>query len=126
MSEPTDSNPDILSTVRAAVERLFSASLAPFREEMAALKEDHLAEMAAMNAGVVALFNTLLVHSGDAERRALLSFIHDAGLKGVRETRYWSVAADRRDAVVAKAEARWSDLVTSIMGREYADGGADA
>lgn len=126
MSNPDDSDPDILSTVTAAVERLFSAALTPVRLELEALKEDHLAEMAAVNAGVICLFNTLSVQMADAERRAVLSVLHDAGLRGIRSTHYWSLADERRDAVVAKAEARWSDLMTSILRTDYVDGAAGA
>lgn len=74
--------------------------------------DDVLAEFAVLNAAIIAALKHLAETQQDPA--SFLQQIHDRALRGFNATNYWSVPAERREALLANIEARWDDLIASV------------
>lgn len=75
--------------------------------------EDLLAELAVLNAGVITVLRLAAMGAPDPD--AFCAAIQAAGHQGLRHGNYYSIPPERRDAFLANVEARWDDLITSVL-----------
>ncbi|SER58849.1 hypothetical protein SAMN05216548_12727 [Faunimonas pinastri] len=82
---------------------------------MASFEEDTLAEFAAVNTVALTALKAIALLQPDSS--AFLAQILEGGLKAMEQTNYWSIPADRREAFLENAKARYSDAIASIRVR---------
>lgn len=79
-------------------------------------QEDLIAELAALNTAVMRALSALaaLAEDGGVPRKLYLERILESGIRDIAKTHFWSIPEDRREAVVEKARARFTDIISGI------------
>jgi hypothetical protein len=85
----------------------------PWESEMEReFNEDLIAELASLNTLAMAALKAIAASQVDPE--GYLARILESGLSAMEKTVYYSIPAERQRAVIEKAQARFTDAVTSI------------
>lgn len=81
--------------------------------------DDLLAEIVALNQAVTrALVGLASLAGHDGLRDQYVATLLESGLRDLGNTRFAGMASERRDVVIEKARARYTDIVMSLNARQ--------